>query len=55
MRRLKVDDEYRGYRVKSARGGGWFIEKNGDFVTSAPSFDSAKSEIDALLGSDTSR
>jgi hypothetical protein len=55
MRRVKVDDEYRGYRVKSARGGGWFIEKNGDFISSAPSFDSAKSEIDALLGSDTSR
>jgi len=50
MRRVKLEEEYRGYLVKSARGG-WFIEKDGHFITSAPSLESAKNEIDALLGS----
>lgn len=51
MRRVTLEEEYRGYLVKSARGGGWFIEKDGGVITSAPSLESAKGEIDALLGS----
>jgi hypothetical protein len=51
MLRVTLEEEYRGYLVKSARGDGWFIEKEGHFITSAPSLESAKSEIDALLGS----
>jgi hypothetical protein len=54
MRRVKVHDEYRGYRVKSALGGRCFIEKNGDFITYAPTVDSVKSQIDALLRSEIS-
>jgi hypothetical protein len=51
MRRVTLEEEYRGYLVKSARRAGWFIEKDGNFITSAPSLESAKNEIDALLGS----
>ena len=41
---------HRGYYiVKSLSTDSWYVSKDGMHITSAPSFDAAKREVDALL------
>jgi len=50
LNQIKDREAYRRYYIiKSLSTDTWYVSKDGTHITSAPSLDAAKREIDALL------